>query len=335
MDKFDEESFLDELMSLRRPKQAPEPWQATYPGSSTMMSDLIFYGGDQGASEPRRDMDIGPFLEPMAPPRPQDEFSFDYLSEVCDPYRSFVPGVVDAAGQALAHPFNDALPDDDMQLFHAGGSSSSPMTFIFQGGDIGEMNGIIRGAPGVHPRSKLNGGAPSKNLMAERRRRKRLNDRLSMLRSIVPKISKMDRTSILGDTIDYVKDLKEQIKTLKGEIGTTPGELNLLNTAKNFSSGINEEMMPMRNPIKFDVEKRPGGGMRIEICCAANPGALLSTVCALEVLGLEIEQCVMSCFSDFSMQASCSQEEGKRQVIRTDEIKQALYRSAGYGGRCI
>jgi hypothetical protein len=60
----------------------------------------------------------------------------------------------------------------------------------------------------------------------------------------------MDRTSILGDTIDYVKDLKEQIKTLKGEIGTTPGELNLLNPAKNFSSGINEEMMPMRNPIK-------------------------------------------------------------------------------------
>ena len=96
-------------------------------------------------------------------------------------------------------------------------------------------------------RSKKLQGQPSKNLMAERRRRKRLNDRLSMLRAIVPKISKvrsecepfiqwvlhlkkwadliccvqclsqMDRTSILGDTIDYMKELLEKINNLQQE----------------------------------------------------------------------------------------------------------------------
>jgi hypothetical protein len=60
----------------------------------------------------------------------------------------------------------------------------------------------------------------------------------------------MDRTSILGDTIDYVKELTERIKTLEEEIGAAPGELNLLNTRKNLSSGTNDEMMPMRNSTK-------------------------------------------------------------------------------------
>ena len=56
---------------------------------------------------------------------------------------------------------------------------------------------------------------------------------------------------------------------------------------------------------QFDVERR-NMDTRIEICCAAKPGLLLSTVNTLELLGLEIQQCVISCFNDFSMQASCS-----------------------------
>ena len=61
----------------------------------------------------------------------------------------------------------------------------------------------------------------------------------------------MDRTSILGDTIDYVKELTERIKTLEEEIGATPEELNLLklNTKNNFSSSSNDET-PMRNSTK-------------------------------------------------------------------------------------
>lgn len=46
---------------------------------------------------------------------------------------------------------------------------------------------------------------------------------------------------------------------------------------------------------------------RIEISCVGKPGLLLSTVSTLEALGLEIQQCVISCFSDFAMQATCSE----------------------------
>ncbi|KAH6836245.1 beta HLH protein 93 [Perilla frutescens var. hirtella] len=177
---------------------------------------------------------------------------------------------------------------------------------------------------------KLN-GQPSKNLMAERRRRKRLNDRLSMLRSVVPKISKMDRTSILGDTIDYMKELLHSINNLQEEMNLGVNELGLLSIFKNSKP---EEIL-IRNSPKFEVERRNSSETRIEICCGAKPGLLLSTVTTLEALGIDIEQCVISCFNDFSMQASCIEDLKQRAVLDSEDIKQALFRNAGYGGRCL
>ena len=57
---------------------------------------------------------------------------------------------------------------------------------------------------------------------------------------------------------------------------------------------------------QFDVERKEID-TRIDICCASKPGLLLTTVNTLEALGLEIQQCVISGFNDFSMQASCSE----------------------------
>ncbi|GFY86711.1 basic helix-loop-helix (bHLH) DNA-binding superfamily protein [Actinidia rufa] len=124
-------------------------------------------------------------------------------------------------------------------------------------------------------RAKKVEGQPSKNLMAERRRRKRLNDRLLMLRSIVPKISKMDRTSILGDTIDYMKELLEKVQNLREE--NTNAGMNQVNLMGNF-----KELKP--NDVL--VRNSPKG----------------------------VQQ---------------------RTIISSQDIKQALFRNAGYGGRCL
>ncbi|XP_050378856.1 transcription factor bHLH93-like [Argentina anserina] len=179
--------------------------------------------------------------------------------------------------------------------------------------------------------SKKLQGQPSKNLMAERRRRKRLNDRLSMLRSIVPKISKMDRTSILGDTIDYMKELLDKINNLQHE--TEEEGSDQLNVMRLFKDKKPNEML-VRNSPKFDVQRR-NVDTRIEICCAGKPGLLLSTVTTLEALGLEIQQCVISCFNDFAMQASCSEGLDQGTLVTSEDMKQALFRNAGYGGRCL
>ncbi|KAF0928566.1 hypothetical protein E2562_006012 [Oryza meyeriana var. granulata] len=120
-------------------------------------------------------------------------------------------------------PLREAASAEVEEKRRGGGTGGGePPMFVF--GSVGgsaarsETTTSCGAAASVRPRScKPQTGAPSKNLMAERRRRKRLNNRLSMLRSVVPRISKMDRTSILGDTIGYVKELMDRIENLQDD----------------------------------------------------------------------------------------------------------------------
>ncbi|KAI3462625.1 hypothetical protein Pfo_019288 [Paulownia fortunei] len=213
--------------------------------------------------------------------------------------------------------------DDGMSSFKVeSGRVDTPNTDIINVSLCGEKKSRV----------KKPNGQPSKNLMAERRRRKRLNDRLSMLRSIVPKISKMDRTSILGDTIDYTRELLDKIHKLREE--GMDENLNQINLIGNYLKELKPNEMLVRNPPKFDVERR-NHDTRVEVCCTAKPGLLISTLSTLDALGLDIQQCVVSCFNDFSLQASCYEVAEHRSHVSSEDVKQALFRNAGYGGRCL
>ncbi|XP_077241861.1 transcription factor GLABRA 3-like [Tasmannia lanceolata] len=63
---------------------------------------------------------------------------------------------------------------------------------------------------------KLEGDDINANhVFSERRRREKLNEKFLILRSLIPSIDKVDKASILGDTIEYVKELERRVEELE------------------------------------------------------------------------------------------------------------------------
>ncbi|AEE85696.1 basic helix-loop-helix (bHLH) DNA-binding superfamily protein [Arabidopsis thaliana] len=83
--------------------------------------------------------------------------------------------------------------------------------------------------------------ASSKNVVSERNRRQKLNQRLFALRSVVPNISKLDKASVIKDSIDYMQELIDQEKTLEAEIRELESRSTLLeNPVRDYDCNFAE-----------------------------------------------------------------------------------------------
>ncbi|KAG2630963.1 transcription factor MYC2-like [Panicum virgatum] len=58
-------------------------------------------------------------------------------------------------------------------------------------------------------------GPVQDHIIAERRRREKINQRFIELSTVIPGLKKMDKATILGDAVKYVRELQEKVKTLE------------------------------------------------------------------------------------------------------------------------
>ncbi|KAG6572119.1 Transcription factor ABORTED MICROSPORES, partial [Cucurbita argyrosperma subsp. sororia] len=217
-------------------------------------------------------------------------------------------------------------------------------------------------------RRRTGQGPQSKNLVAERKRRKKLNERLYNLRALVPKISKMDKASILGDAIDFVKELQKQVKELQDEleehtddengkavVSGNNGNQNSLQLPEFLSQndkaqnsyhmgvlgsgsilkqnhqdteGTNNDKTQQMEP-QVEVAQIDGNEFFVKVFCENKRGGFMRLMEALNALGLEVTNANVTSYRGL---VSNVFKVGKKdsEMVQADDVRDSLLEITKY-----
>uniref|UniRef100_A0A2P2JS11 Transcription factor bHLH18-like n=1 Tax=Rhizophora mucronata TaxID=61149 RepID=A0A2P2JS11_RHIMU len=149
------------------------------------------------------------------------------------------------------------------------------------------------------------------HVMAERKRREKLNQRFIALSAIVPDLKKMDKASVLGDAIKYLKQLQERVKTLEEQTRRMTVESvvivkksQLSSEGDNSSSDESSTKEPFDVPLP-EIEARVGDKhVLVRIHCEKKKGVFEKTVAEIEKLHLTVTNSSVLTFGSSALDIS-------------------------------
>ncbi|KAF5738061.1 transcription factor bHLH18-like [Tripterygium wilfordii] len=125
------------------------------------------------------------------------------------------------------------------------------------------------------------------HVMAERKRREKLSLRFIALSAIVPGLKKMDKASVLGDAIKYLKQLQERVKTLEEQASKKTMESVVFNKKSVYMDDENLDT-ESDHPLP-EIEARVSHkDVLIRIHCENHKGCVVNILSQMEKLKLSV-----------------------------------------------
>ncbi|TKY58642.1 Transcription factor ABORTED MICROSPORES [Spatholobus suberectus] len=183
----------------------------------------------------------------------------------------------------------------------------------------------------------------AKNLVTERNRRNKIKKGLFTLRSLVPKITKMDRAAILADAVDYIKELQMQVKELKDEVralevqdcekNTPPLRMPIgkeqegtrRNTLNQSSSDCTKKT---QMKVQVEVHHISKAYFLIKLYCEQKQGGFSKLVEAIHSIGLQVASANTTTFDGKVL--NILTVEATKQDIHPTKLKEYLIQKTSY-----
>jgi hypothetical protein len=178
--------------------------------------------------------------------------------------------------------------------------------------------------------------------MAERKRREKLSQRFIALSAIVPGLKKMDKASVLGDAIKYVKTLEEKLKALEERLPkkrmrslsvknmppVSPSSSNSQGGSKlapAVKQQLGEEVVDEDDGSQPEIEARKiDKNVLIRMHCEKRKSLLVKSLAELEKMKLVILNANILSFSATTVDLTCCAQMTDGCDINTDEIVRIL-----------
>ncbi|KAD2805617.1 hypothetical protein E3N88_38994 [Mikania micrantha] len=140
------------------------------------------------------------------------------------------------------------------------------------------------------------------HVLAERKRREKLNQHFISLSALLPNLKKMDKASVLEDASNHIKQLQDRVKELEGLLGNKRKDgqecvismkrSRIINSDDEYSSSEEADSRESTNPPckSFpETEVRVSGtSVLVRIQCQKNISSMVNTLTQMHKLGLSI-----------------------------------------------
>lgn len=224
--------------------------------------------------------------------RPTKQLRTDHLS---NPQPAFSPNILSFVNSNHANQMGLMKPKEEAVCSKS--INNLPSDMVVSQDSFGNQYYAFKASQGPKMIS-ANGTRLSQSqdhIIAERKRREKLSQRFIALSAVVPGLKKMDKASVLGDAIMYLKQLQERVKTLEEQTKRKTMESVVIvkkshvyvdeggeNSSSDVSKGPIHETLPELEARFCDKH------VLIRIHCKKNKGVLEKTVAEVEKLHLSV-----------------------------------------------